>query len=171
MGIILPITDNLFPDVLKRLGVRQASITPQLWDLSTTILPVAIVDSEVTFSAELNLVAESLASEGELNNQADASLMADTGQLNAGTYHFRIYATAFDPSNAVGWRIQQRDSTNTSDDWLYTKRANAGDPGDSHFIECTLTLDQNERVRVIQMGAAGVGGYATALIFYRQIST
>lgn len=170
MGRILPILDNLFPDVLKRLGIRQVAPTPDLFDFSTTILPVALVDSEVTLNALLTQTAESFATEGEKLNVADATLLADTGQLDMGKYRFRVYGSVRDGVNNTGIALQQRDPTNAANDWDFTWRGLAAIGRFDVYKEWTQNLDQNERVRVIQSGAGSASGYTNAVIWYVQLS-
>lgn len=149
-------------ELLTRYGV----ITPPaLWFLNNSITPVAIVDSRVDLTAISQAGVYTLATQGELTNPTAGLLVADTGQLAAGTWEFFLWISH--GQNAINsYRMEHRNAANSAslNSHLFTVPGN-------EIIDAsrfTLTLAVNERLRVIIVSAAT--GICQATIWRRLIS-
>lgn len=169
MPEIYPVTTNLFPGLLERLAVRLTRPVAPLWYLSDTIMPVSLVDSQITLSAIVETTAQQFATEGEQTAPAAGTVLSDTGQLPAGTFNFVAFGTFLDTINDNGISIGHRDPTNATNNWLFTYRgASANDPTQFRY-DWTETVVANERIRLTTAATGGAGSLFNGIIWRRQL--
>lgn len=146
----------------------QLQLTPKVpaWWISDTIVPVALVSSSVTLSALLAKNVENAASEGPQNAAAANAVLADTGQLAAGKWHFRIYIDQLEVTNNYQIEVLHRNATDTATLLEHRISMHSGLGAKSDFLEFSLQIAQNERIRV-ENDATGhlASSTLTAIIF------
>lgn len=170
MPEIYPVTANLFPGLLERLGVRLTQPRAPLWYLADTIMPVSLVDSQITLQAIVETTAQQFATEGEKTAPAGGTILASTGQLVAGTFNFTVYGTFIDTVTDNGMTIGHRDPTDVSNNWLFTYRGASGNDPTSFRYDWTETVLENERIRVTTAVLGGAGSLFNAIIWRRLLS-
>lgn len=166
MPKIWPVLSQAFTGLFVRLGI-QAVPSGQQWFLSDTIIPVAMVDTDVTLVSVSVPTTKTFVTEGEFTNSADGILLADTGALAAGVYEVQTLVGCSE-SNTCGARLQHRDAANAATLWqgLYILRQNGGAIVDSTVVKAIVA---NERFRLIQFGAIGVASTIQSSILLAKV--
>jgi len=151
-----------FPGVLQRLGLTNQQMT---FDMVGAVLPVSIVDSDIQLAATLVPPLYSApASAGELVAPGAGTVLADTGQLPAGTWIFRAIF-----SNNTGnaqLRLGKRDAANAA--YVWSVFASTTVTTQFQFAELHCTVALNERFRMDTIAA--IAGTAQGAIFATQVS-
>lgn len=143
--------------ILTRLGITGVV----RWFLSDTLVPVAIVDSEITLSATSTTpLLGTPASGGEIVAPAAGSTLATTGPLAAGVYSILIWIGI---SEANSLRIRRRNAADTADIWSFRLPMIANT---AVFIgPLRVSVAQNEAIRVDVIALGGGGQVYQAEIF------
>jgi len=144
--------------ILRRLGITGL----RSWYLADVVVPVALVDSEITLTAiaEAQLLGTP-ASAGELAAPAANTRLADTGPQNVGNYAALIWMGI---SEANSLRVRRRNAADAGDVWSFRLPMAIN----STFVlgPIRIFLAQGERL-VVENITAGAGGsvYQAALFF------
>jgi len=160
MPKIWPILAQGFTNVFTRLGI-QAVPAGQQWFLSDTLIPVSLVDTDVTLAATITPAAQIFSSEGRKVAPVAGLLLATTGALIAGLYQFVVHVSCFETGGNTQFAIQHRDAADAANIFqgeIMFSGAVMG--GVNETVTWTKQLALNERLRVITPG----GG--TALMEY-----
>jgi hypothetical protein len=132
------------------------------WKLNDTVLPVALVNSQVTLSSTATpLLYTTTQSAGETAAPAANTRLVNTGQLNSGNYAFRISITSLETNS---YRIRIRNAADAADIWSSLVGVINTD---TLVWDITWTLAQNERLVVENVGAGAVNYQAR--VFYTTI--
>jgi len=145
--------------ILNKLGITGFV----RWFLSDTVVPVAIVDSEVTLNASASTPLVNVpASAGELVAPAAGTRLATTGALPAGPYSMTFWMGTNDLTNPVAFKIRRRNAADTADVWAHRFAS-----GGAVFTVTSLRLllAVNELVVIENVGAGSVGSVWQASIF------
>lgn len=162
------ISATFFINLLNRLGVKPPP--PDGFDLINTVQPVSIVDQDVALNVATTEPAFALPFGGVTAAPGAAAVVADTGALAAGQWEFYIILNGVDTTVILQCEIQHRDAANAANIWA-GRSYGAGTTG--QFLtqyRFGKTVAINERIRIVNITAAGAGGSVTALIFARQIA-
>jgi hypothetical protein len=145
--------------ILRKLGIT--GITK--WSLSDTVVPVALVDSEVTLNASASTPLVNVpASAGEQAVPAANTRLANTGPLPAGPYTM-VFWIGTNEANA--FRVRRRNAADSADIWAQRFAAGVGQgPGFTNF-GLRLILAANEFVVIENVGIGGAGTVYQASIF------
>lgn len=157
MPELLQINAILWQNLLRDFQIVAPPRVP-VWWLSDTVLPVAIVNSQVNFEATLSETAMEFATEGVKVAPAANVLLADTGALPVGRYLFRVYYNYNDVS-ANGLTVQHRNAANAADIWAFESQTSP--TSNSQFTqEWVELLAQDERIRIqVRVAAGGADRY------------
>ena len=165
MPEIYPITSNVFPGLLERLGVRLTAPRAPLYYLSDVVMPVTIVDSGITFAAVVDPGVQLFATEGQQTAPLINDLLADTGALPVGNYEFKVWLAHDEQVFGPKVAIEHRDALNTGNIWSHHFYF-TNIPGFFHF-ECSVALAEDERLRLrVEVGATAARVY-NGIIFRR----
>jgi len=164
MPELFDVSTTSFDSLLIRAQVRLLAPRANLWQLSNIVTPVAIVDSGVTLTANVNVGPQLFATEGELFNAAIGALMADTGQLAAGDWEIQVHVTSDIMASPSAMEHQHRNAANAADIWQFKKWTRGGNDAYFSFRETFLL---NERFRVINTNL--LAGRTSAFIFFRSL--
>jgi hypothetical protein len=144
--------------ILSKLGVTGIV----RWFLSDTVIPVALVDSEILLQATSSTpLVNAPASAGELTAPAANTRLATTGALPGGPYNLTFWLGTANEVNYL--RIRRRNAADTADIWSF-RWGTGGTPGISVFGLHVL-LANNEFVVVENVNAGGAGAVYQAAIF------
>jgi len=147
--------------ILNKLGITGL----RDWFLSDTVVPVALVDSEVTLSAASSTPLVNVpASAGEVAVPAANTRLATTGPLPAGSYTM-VFWIACNDYNA--FRVRRRNAADTADVWAFrwlTGSTAAIAVSPLNFA-LRLVLAANEFVVVENVNAGGAATTYQAAIF------
>jgi len=148
--------------ILRKLGLTGIV----RWVLSDTVVPVAIVDSEVTINAAASTPLVNVpASAGELVAPAAGTRQATTGPLPAGAYSMTFWITS---PELAAMRIRRRNAADTADVWAHRLQVGSAAPNGASevlVISLRLVLANNEFVVVENVGAGGAGLVYQSSIF------
>lgn len=155
MPDVYPIQYNVFTGLFERLGIITPPRVPQFW-MSDVIQPVSIVDSNITLQADFANPAQSFATEGVQVAPAANDLLADTGQLEAGTYTFKCFFNTNEDSSDANITIEHRNAANSAAHWEY-RWFHERNTSYDHTFGFTETFLQDERLRIrcVNAGSAG----------------
>jgi hypothetical protein len=157
----IPVQDSSgWLTILRKLGITGL----QRWFLSDTVIPVAIVDSEVLLTAAASTPLVGVpASAGELAVPAANTRLATTGALPAGNYTMVIWISSTDlTANSI--RIRRRNAADAADIWGH--RLTIGGPTPPFVVTALrLVLAQNELVVVENVLVGSAGSVYQASIF------
>lgn len=156
MPDLFPITSNVFPGLLERLGVRLTQPRAPLWELSSIVQPVSIVDANITLQATVDPGVQLFATEGVLSNPAVNALLADTGQLEAGNWEFVVWLSAgvIDISQIVD--LEHRNALNSSANWEHHLPLGFPQP----VIRWSELVLQDERIRLRNLTTSSAVNYS-----------
>jgi len=155
MPKLWPVLSQGFTGIFTRLGIQAVPAGPQ-WFLSDTIIPISLVDSDITLTANVVEQAEVVVSAGVQVAPAAAFIFADTGQLAAGTFLFRVLMSVIDAANVRQVVIEHRNAANAAN--LNAQEfmiPGVGTTPLQFLYEQTIVLAANERLRAILGGGAG----------------
>jgi hypothetical protein len=139
-----------FPGVLRRLGLTNAELT---FDLLGAVVPVSIVDTDVILQASfLPPTFGAPASAGELAAPIATTVLADTGQLAAGTWAVRVRSNASTGSQTCRWG--KRNAADAA--WVWSQYFALALTAQFYEELLVVTVDLNERFRC-EVVAAGAG--------------
>jgi len=156
------VSTTAFDALLRRAEVRLTAPRANLWQLSNIITPVSIVDSGAVLTANVNVGPQSFATEGSIVNAAAGALLADTGQLAAGTWEIEAHVTNDITASLSSTEMQHRNAANDGDIWNYAKWTIGGRMATFFFRERFLL---NERFRIINTNLRA--GDEQGFIFFR----
>lgn len=165
MPKIWPILAQGFTDVFQRLGIQAVPAGNQ-WFLSDTLIPVSLVDSDITLSAIVQPAAETVSTAGLTLVPVAGAILATTGQLALGVHTFRIVACSRDGvDNRM--TVQHRDAADAVT--LNAQSVCSGvTNGQVNFTwEFTIAIALNERVRIVVDINAAAGSFYSATIYHR----
>lgn len=145
-----------FQDLLTSLGITRNQIP---FDLRSEVIPVVLVGGTVSFLASPTPAygVTDIFTAGPLVAPIAGTVLADTGQLPAGTYTVQAFISMGD-SNFI--QFQWRDVANAASLWtqdMFNIITNVGGPATIQFAARFDVLNTDERFRVIIPGAGGVG--------------
>ena len=129
-----------FQGLLNRLGVRGVTTL----DFLPHILPVAIVDGQVSAVATSSPPLDTPFTAGELTSPVANTRLADTGALVAGQYNITLALMSGDINNI---RLRRRNAADNADIWSQ-RLAVAQTPGAFLTLQLRLILAAGERVVV-----------------------
>lgn len=154
--------------MLQKLGLNR---NPLPFNLDSTVVPVAVVVSEVDFIASLSPAyrVQDIFTAGSLTAPGAGTVLADTGALEAGAYTMQFLAGA---TESFDLQLQWRDVANAVSLWDMRMRivsdAGAGAGTRVWMWNSRFSIDNTgERVRLIIPGAGGVGQVYQASILAR----
>lgn len=168
MPEIFAINTFLFQDLLRDFQIIAAPRSP-VWYLSDTVIPVSLVNSQVTLDAIISETAMQFATEGEQTAPVAGALLADTGQLDAGRHLFRVFHASFDNGLTQRIRVEHRDAANTGNIWTQfftSNTTNALNVG----MEWVEEVAQDERVRIAVVLTSTAAMLYNAIIWRRKLS-
>lgn len=168
MPELLPVNAILFQNLLRDFQIVAAPRVP-VWWMSDVIQPVALVNSQVTLDAVISETAMQFATEGTLVTPGAGTILADTGQLAAGTYLFRVQMSFLDAGGANEIVVQHRNAANTGDIWDWEAHA-LQNTQLNHTVEWVESVVQNERVRAVNRLLAGGNNRWNVIIWRRFLS-
>lgn len=138
--------------------------------MSNVVQPVSIVDTDVplTTVTSSQLLATPFTA-GPLVAPAINTVLADTGAQTAGNYLLKILIEVFDTAAGnTETALQRRNAANAANIWeqeFYGCGTVNGMLPNHINLDLRVTLDANERIRVINTLAAGAGGRYHASIW------
>ena len=147
-------------NILTRLGITGAI----RWTLSDSVIPVALVDSEVTLAAQVATPLVGVpASAGEVAAPLANTRLADTGPLPAGAYSMTFWIGDNETAASLpSFRLRRRNAADNADIWAF-RFALTGSVYTVAALRLLLAI--NERVVIENVGAANVGTTYQASIF------
>lgn len=146
--------------ILNKLGITGLF----RWTLSDQVVPVAIVDSEVTLNASASTPLVGVpASAGEVAVPAANSRLATTGPLPAGPYSM-VFWIGCNEAVSVTYRIRRRNAADAADIWAHRIMGNGPNPL-FQVLALRLVLAVNELVVVENVGVGNAGSVYQASIF------
>lgn len=161
------ITATFFVTLINRLGVRPPPADG--FELLSTVQPVSLVDADISIPVAIGQVLyPAPVSAGVQTNPAVNTVLADTGALPAGTYHFRLLLSTYTPATNGPVDLQHRDSANAANIWaqrIFCCPSNAAPSGGVFDFSWDDTLLLNERVRAITAAASAAADVFHANIF------
>ena len=106
-----------FPDLLSRMGINRNQIP---FELRSEVTPVALVDSGVAFVASPSPAyrVTDVFTTGRQTNPGAGTVLADTGQLTAGSFTLKVIL--FSDQLNQAFDFEWRDAANAAN--LYTTR-------------------------------------------------
>lgn len=163
---IARITSTFFTNLINRLGIRPAFANGFM--LSDTVLPVSLVDSDITLTSIVTpTILDTPATGGQLAAPVINTVIADTGALAAGNYSAYIVIAQDKSVSQNDYALQRRDSANAANVW--TQLFSTRDAAQSVVVlTFAFTVLASERLRII-MNTAGAGT-VQASIWTRVIS-
>jgi len=165
MPKLWPVLSQGFTAVFTRLGIQAVPAGPQWW-LSDTIVPMSLVDSDVTLQANVIERAEAPVSAGAQTAPVINFVLADTGALAAGNFKFRVLISLRDDVTVNQIGVQHRNAANAANIFEHQIIHGGNAAGAINFIfEMTLAMAANERLRVLNLIAGGGGQVYQATIF------
>lgn len=165
MPEVFGINQFLFQGLLRDFQVIAPPRSP-VWYLSDTVIPVALVNSQITLDANISETAMQFATNGVQIAPTAADLLADTGQLPAGRYLFRTFTNWADTTTENQVLIQHRDAANAADNWAFEQVV--GVTGTNRFEqEWVELLAENERLRLLVRVTASAGTRFAGIIWRR----
>lgn len=136
----------------------------QFW-LTPLVSPVSIVDSRVSLIAESSPeIPDNFNTAGILTNPAANTRLANTGQLAAGNYSFKVYVSM--GSSTINMRCIRRNAADTAD--ITAMLVKAPWP-EMRMIEFVFPMNLNERLVVENSGAPGAGVDTFAIIWWKRL--
>ena len=170
MPNVYPVTEIFGSGLLKDLGILSIPARPT-WYLSDTIVPISIVNSQEPLIARFTEITEANASAGVVAGaKAAGEVLADTGQLPHGIYRFRVYTSFSDPTNANRIGIQYRDAANAVNLQQHRWYHRTSLLITQEYMEFTISVAVNERVRVQAVDATSASFEATANIYFKLVT-
>ena len=159
MPDIFAINSFLFQNLLRDFQVIAPPRAP-VWYLSDTVIPVSLVNSQITLEANISETAMQFATEGVQVGPAAGALLADTGQLPAGRYLFRIFISWTDAGVNNAAIVQHRNAADAANNWEFENQGKGSDAINT-TQEWTETLLVNERIRIqVRIVATAATRYA-----------
>jgi len=148
-----------FQSLLNELGIPRANIP---FALRSEVTPVVLVGGTVSFLASPTPAYQVLDifTEGPLVNPAAGAVLADTGQLPAGSYSVQVLMQA--GANNT-YTFEWRNAGNTADLWSQILRFN---PAVGDMLNLSFRLDianDNERFRILITGLVAATYQGTIL--------
>jgi hypothetical protein len=138
--------------ILNKLGIPRFGA----WQLDDVVIPVALVDSEITLNAAVATPLVNVpASGGELVAPAANTRLATTGPLPAGPYSI-VFWIGVPEGNYI--RIRRRNAADTADVWahrFWMGSAN-GQPFGALALRLVLALNEFVVVENVVVGGAGL---------------
>lgn len=168
MPEIYAINQFLFQNLLRDFQVIAPPRSP-VWYLSDTVIPVSLVNSQITIDANLSETAMQFATQGTVVGPGASAILADTGQLPEGTYLFRVHMAYLDQGGANEVMIEHRNAANAANIWNWDSHVPVN-VGLNKTIEWTETLAQDERIRGINRLASGAAGRWNVIIWRRLLT-
>jgi len=168
MPKIWPILSQGFTNLLVRFGI-QAVPSGSQWFLQDTVVPVAVVDSEVS----LNEALSTLYNRNQVFNffgaaVADAVVLSDSGALPAGDYDVTVIVSNNSQTANGGIDLQHRDAANAATIWAVLLLATNGlSTGSTVIFTFAITLLTNERIRTIKQATDAAGNDTTSLLMIK----
>jgi len=164
MPTLANITNTFFVSLINRLGVRPPPSEGFL--LSNVIQPVTLVDSDVALAAvTTSQLLNTPFTQGLVVTPGASALLADTGAQSAGNYLLMIMYSARDATNDPELQLQRRDAANAANIWTQYLFGDYATLQTLHVLSLRVTLQLNERVRIIVTGAGSAGSRYNANIW------
>jgi len=170
MPELLPIQAILFQNLLRDFQIIAPPRVP-VWWMSDVVQPVALVNSQVTLDAVISETAMQFATQGTVISPLIGAILADTGQLPAGTYLFRAIMSFINTSAINGIILEHRDPADAANVWEW--EGNTGNNSEGFLpitIEWVETVVLNERIRATNR-VAGSGQSRFNVIIWRRLLT
>lgn len=170
MPKIWPILSQGFPQLFAALGIQAIPSGPQWW-LSDTIVPVSLIDTQVALRTRVTGVIYDRTEIFDGSGVAPAVLtvIADTGNVVAGSYDIQIYTSAFSGTAGARMDVQHRNAADTANIWTHLLLIAGGTSnGLIANMKFAVTLLEDERVKVIVNAAFGAGDVVSATIMAKR---
>lgn len=167
MPQVFGINQFLFQNLLRDFQVIAPPRSP-VWYLSDTVIPVALVNSQIVLDANISETAMQFATVGTLAGPVAGTLLADTGQLASGRYLFRVYCNWGDLAVQNSVNLQHRNAANAANNWEseFIVQVGATQRFTQEWVE---TLLPDERIRLqVRVNATAVTRYA-GIIWRRRL--
>lgn len=156
------ITSTFFVNLINRLGIRPPFSDG--FEMSNVVQPVSLVDSDISIPTTVTTPTQDSAfSAGLLTAPGAGTVIADTGAQPAGTYNLIIWVCGSNTAASRDFYLQRRNAANAANIWEQ-----------GMFLSVTwglaklgvrVTLQTNERVRLITGGAFGASEQVYGNIF------
>ena len=155
------IQSTTFQALLTQLGITRNNIP---FDLRSEVSPVVLVGGTVSFVAAPGppYRVTDVFTAGVLTAPAAGDVLADTGQLPAGAYNLDVFFTGpIINDYDLQWRDVANGANLVSQRWTILARTNV------HISTRFQVDNDNERFRVVLVGAGGAGNDYQATIMAR----
>jgi len=154
MPKIWPILSQAFTGLFTTLGI-QAQPSGTQWFLSDTLIPVSIVDSQITLIAEAvpRLYQQADIFDGISVAPTAGTVVVDTGQLAAGNYDCQLRLSVFSSVDGSIAELRHRNAANSANIWGHECwiTSSAVKSGINNF-DFSLRIEANERLQVLVSG-------------------
>ncbi len=167
MPKLWPVLSQAFTGIFTRLGIQAVPAGPQWW-LSDTIVPVALLDSDITLQANVIERVETVVTLGAITNPAAGSILASTGALAAGNFKFRVFYSVADGTTGNAALVQHRDAADAANVFQLHIESDPTTVPTNYVLDFTIAMAANERLRVLSR-VLGTGRYQ-ATIFQTRLS-
>ena len=168
MPQVFGINSFLFQDLLRDFQVIAPPRSP-VWYLSDTVIPVSLVNSQVTLDANISQTAMQFATAGTVVGPGAGAILADTGQLPAGTYLFRAQMSFLDGGAQNDILIEHRNAANSASIWAFENHSRQTVEMNT-TVEWVETLLPDERLRATNRLATGGTSRRNVIIWRRFLS-
>lgn len=145
--------------ILSKLGITGL----RRWTISDVVVPVALVDSEITLNASSSTPLVNVpATAGEFTAPVINSRLAATGALPAGAYSMVFWVSSNEGNT---FRVRRRNAADTADVWSFRFTAGTGAQAGFSNFALRLLLAVSEQVVIENAIAGGAGALYQASIF------
>lgn len=168
MPQIWPVLSQAFTKLFSRLGIQAFPAGPQWW-LSDTIIPVTIVDAEISLTTIVSPPIYTTATEGQQTAPGNGTLLATSGPLPAGNYTFLFLVSSEDSNVIGGMNLQHRDAADAANLWTHLIVLSGDGSQDQQIGPIQLALLDNERVRINSQGTVAAGRVVQGSIFFARL--
>ncbi len=168
MPKLWPVLSQGFTAIFTRLGIQAIPAGPQWW-LSDTIVPVSLLDSEITIPVVITPSVEIVSSAGIQISAVAGAVLATTGALPAGDYRFKVLVSFLDGTIANGFLVAHRNAADAADINMQELQAGIPQASINFLFEQSLTLALNERFRVTLLQNSSVGSRSQATIWRTEL--
>ena len=155
MPEVFPIQQFLFQNLLRDFQVLAPPRSP-VWYLSDTVIPVSLVNSQITLQANFADPAMIFATEGRQVGPPINKILADTGALDPGVFTFRLYFACNEDAKDNEIVIEHRNPGDTANIWDFSWQ-HERNTSFLHTFDFTETFVDQERLR-IRINLAGTAG-------------
>lgn len=152
MQRIMPIGTQGFPNLLTRLGITPELVSP-FWYLSNTIVPVSIVDQNISVNAvQVPLVYNNRFDGSIQTNPTTGTTLAQTGALAAGTWSFKVVVAGRTTDSGANIRLRLRNAADSTDIWAQNLMVTQADTPFFRDFLLSVPVGASQILRVQSIG-------------------